>query len=467
MDLTEATLRELIAAGESSMVEFKIRAPRPAELAERICGMANSRTGGMIVIGVEDSSGAIVGVERPNETIDLLLRATRLVRPPVTFGAGGPAAVSIDTATVVVAQIPPSDGPLYQASGVFWQRRGTHTTPMTVEEIHAHLHTSGALAWERALCPHATLEDLDADAIDRYLNLRDERSRSNLRHMPREEMLLRLHCAGRASDGQLRPTNVGMVLFGLDPQLFVPHSEVVCIRYADSLGVGKYLDRKNVSGTITEIIDTAADFLRLNIREGAEIIRFTRIDTPEYPYEALREALVNAVAHRDYSREGETIRLLFYADRVEVHSPGLLPPGVTTADLAAMRAPSRPRNPLLTQFLREIPGYMERIGSGARLMIQEMRQLGLSDPEFVEQHEFVVTFRNGQSPTNVDAAPFTPRQLLALRIIQEKGSISSQEYMDATGVAERTAVRELRDMVDRGVLMTRGKARNTRYYRVS
>jgi predicted HTH transcriptional regulator len=109
----------------------------------------------------------------------------------------------------------------------------------------------------------------------------------------------------------------------------------------------------------------AADFVRLNIREGAEIIRFTRIDLPEYPYEALREALVNAVAHRDYSREGETIRIFFYADRVEVHSPGLLPPGVTVADLAAMRALSRPRNPLLTQFLREIPGYMERIGSGA------------------------------------------------------------------------------------------------------
>ena len=219
--------------------------------------------------------------------------------------------------------------------------------------------------------------------------------------------------------------------------------------------------------TITEIIDKAADFLRLNIREGAEIIRFTRIDIPEYPYEALREALVNAVAHRDYSREGETIRIFFYADRVEVHSPGLLPPGVTVEDLAAMRAPSRPRNPALTQYLREIPGYMERIGSGARLMIQEMRQLGLADPEFVEQHEFVVTFRNGQSPSSADAAPFNARQLLAVRIVQEKGSISTQEYIDASGVPERTALRELRDMVDRGVFTVRGRARHTRYYRAT
>ncbi len=132
-----------------------------------------------------------------------------------------------------------------------------------------------------------------------------------------------------------------------------------------------------------------------------------------------------------------------------------------------MRAPSRPRNPTLTQFLREIPGYMERIGAGARLMIQEMRQLGLADPEFAEQHEFVVTFRNGESPTTADAEPFNARQLLALRIVHDKGSISSQDHVDATGVAERTAVRELRDMVDRGVLVLRGKARNTRYYRAS
>jgi predicted HTH transcriptional regulator len=100
-------------------------------------------------------------------------------------------------------------------------------------------------------------------------------------------------------------------------------------------------------------------------------------------------------------------------------------------------------------------------------MIQEMRQLGLTDPEFVEQHEFVVTFRNGQSPTTAEAVPFNPRQLLALRIVHEKGSISSQEYTDATGATERTALRELRDMVDRGVLVVRGKARNTRYYRPS
>lgn len=183
------------------------------------------------------------------------------------------------------------------------------------------MHSTGTLAWERMVCPNVTLDDLDPELLDAHLNLRDERSRNHLSQMPRDELLVRLHCAAHDTDGQVCPTNAGVLMFGRDPFLLVPQNEVVCIRYGDSLGVGKYQDRKNINGTITEIIYKTADFLRANIREGAEIIRFTRVDIPEYPYEALREALVNAVAHRDYNLEGESTRIFFYADRVEVHSP--------------------------------------------------------------------------------------------------------------------------------------------------
>jgi predicted HTH transcriptional regulator len=131
-----------------------------------------------------------------------------MVRPPVTFGSGGPPVVTIDKAAVIVAEIPSNDGPLYQASGVIWQRRGTETISMTMQEVHAHLHTTSTLVWERTSCAHATLDDLDADVGERYLNLRYERSRSNLAHMARVEMLLKLRCAARDLDSQVRPTTV-------------------------------------------------------------------------------------------------------------------------------------------------------------------------------------------------------------------------------------------------------------------
>jgi ATP-dependent DNA helicase RecG len=237
-------------------------------------------------------------------------------------------------------------------------------------------------------------------------------------------------------------------MFGFDPQLHILQSEVVYVRYKNSLDVGGYVDRKIISGTPIELIDQAQDFLTTHMRVGAESIGFKRVDLPEYPIEALREAIVNAITHRDYSRIGEAIRIFFYADRIEVHSPGLLPPGVALEDLVVMRAPSRPRNPILAQFLRDIPGYVECIGAGIRLMVNEMQLMGLPAPEFVEQHEFVVIFRNGQQRDETTSGPFNPRQIIGLRLIQERGSITSREYCDMTGAPERTSLHELRDMVD-------------------
>jgi ATP-dependent DNA helicase RecG len=251
-------------------------------------------------------------------------------------------------------------------------------------------------------------------------------------------------------------------MFGLDPQLPLPQSEVVCIHFADTLGVRSCIDRKNFLGTLPSLIDQTASFLKQYIRVGATIRGFRREDEPEYPFEALREAVVNAVVHRDYSRDAETVRLFIYPDRVEVRSPGGLMPGVTLDDVVAMRVTSVPRNPVLAGFLRDIPGYMERIGSGIRFMISEMRAMQLPDPEFTEHQDFVVTFRSGRVMD--ENTTLNGRQQVALQIVREKGSISTGEYCMATGTADRTAFRDLQDLVAKGLLVARGKKRGQRYF---
>ena len=265
------------------------------------------------------------------------------------------------------------------------------------------------------------------------------------------------------ASGTAQPTNAGILMFGYDPQLPLPQSEVVCVKFADELGVRTYVDRKNFRGPLPELIDQASSFLRQYIRVGATIRGFRREDEPEYPYEALREAVVNALVHRDYSRIGETVRLFMFSDRVEVRSPGGLMPGITIDDLLAMRVTSISRNPVLAGFLRDIPGYMERIGSGIRFMISEMRALGLPDPEFIEHQDFIVTFQNGQATTTAPAG-LNARQQTALRIVRERGSINNGEYCEATGAAERTGLRDLQDLVAKGLLVARGKTRGQRYF---
>jgi predicted HTH transcriptional regulator len=214
---------------------------------------------------------------------------------------------------------------------------------MSSDEVSAHLHTSGTIRWERGMHPRATLDDIDREQVERYLALRPER-RIDLRYTSWEELLLGMQCAARdPQTDEVRPTNVGLLMFGRDPQWFIPQSEVVCI-------------------------------------------------------------------------------------------------------------------------MRDLPGYMERVGAGIRFMVNEMRNMELPDPDFHEHHEFLVTFRNGESVSSELASTLLPRQLIGLRLIQKRGSITSREYCEATDASERTALRELRDLADRGIIVIRGRTRSARYY---
>lgn len=461
--MDEQTLRQLIEGGESGTVEFKIKAPRPAELAERMCGMANTRTGGVIIFGVADIDQQIVGLKDPNQSIDLALRAARMVKPPISITDTSIRTWRLDSGTIITLTIEPNSGTLYQYNGACLIRRGTHTVPLSVEEINAHLQAYKPGRWESSFAPRATLDDIEIAAVERYLDFRAEHSRERRRYSSPVDLLLGLEAAAHdAQHDTVRPTNAGLLMFGYDPQLQLPQSEVVCIKYTDTLGVRSYIDRKNLRGTLPELIAQASAFLKQYIRVGATIRGFYREDEPEYPYEALREAVVNAIVHRDYSRVGETVRVFMYADRVEVRSPGALLPGITLADLVAMRVQSLPRNPVLAGFLRDIPGYMERIGSGIRFMIQEMRRLELPDPEFTEHQDFVVTFHNGVRLE--DQPGLSERQRIGLRIVREQGSISTPEYCAATGAPERSGLRDLQELVAKRLLVVRGKKRWQRFF---
>jgi ATP-dependent DNA helicase RecG len=202
--------------------------------------------------------------------------------------------------------------------------------------------------------------------------------------------------------------------------------------------------------------------LRQYIRVGATIRGFYREDEPEYPYETLREAVVNAIVHRDDSRSGETVRVFMFPDRVEVRSPGGLPPELTIDDIVALRATSVPRNEILAGFLRDIPGYIERVGSGIRFIVTQMQEMGLPDLEFSNQMDFMVTFRNGQSIE--DQSDLSARQLIGMKIVRERGSISTPEYCAANGATDRIELRDLQDLAAKSLLVSRGKKKGMRFF---
>jgi ATP-dependent DNA helicase RecG len=466
----------LIGGGETNRVELKVAPPRPGELAERMCGMANA-LGGYIIIGVEDGTLKIAGLTDTGAALDTILRAARQVQPSLALTPTEPEIYLIEGKKVVVATIPASLGPVYQASGVFWIRRGSHTIPLSYPEVVELGHERGLISWEQQPAHHATLKDLDLEKIKEHLVQRSSRRQHLQRIESIEEVLMAMGCAVTTSGGELRPTNTGLLFFGYDPQIQIPQSEIVCVLFKDKLGVGGYADRKIFYGPLKELIDQTEEFIEKHIMVGAKIVGWKRIDLPEYPKEALREAVINAVVHRDYSKTGEVIRIFKYTDRLEIRSPGLLLPGITVEQMEKGQVGSKLRNPILGNLLRDVPGYFERIGSGVRFMLEETRSMGMERPQFREMGEFVVTFwRNPElteqpesgkleesNPLLIDESEQFQRQTLAMKYVHENGGITNGEYIKLTGVSDRTALRDLEGLVSQGALRRVGKRRSSRY----
>ena len=537
LDETSFTITMLIKNGESPTLEFKVAPPRPSEMAERICGFANSALGGLMVIGVTDETLEIIGVKSVPASIDNLLQAARLCKPTVPFVPSQPQVMEISGKKLVLAQIPPNTGELYQAGNTFWIRRGTNTVGMEKAELSQFLYARNILNWETETVAATTLADLDIERFQAFLQLRPKRSREAGRLTDVNRLLVSMGFAksktavsseeASLNNAELTPTNAGLLLFGYEPQIFYTQAEVLIMYYSDNLGARRYTDRKILGGTLTEQIDEAENYLKLIIPVAAHTQGFRRIDEPDVSVEALREAVVNAVVHRDYSIGGTAVRIFIYPDRVEVRSPGQLMPGLTIEELQNGGGTSRPRNQLIASTLRDLPGgYMERAGSGISFMFEQMQALGLGKPQLrLQSEEFIVTFErrgllnpnaqmesaittggevkkfSGSSELNQLARKIegeggattvlpqkkmvTKRELptttttttaatlnlaapgvrweAALHFVQTHGSITNKEYRELTGVGETTAIRDLDNLVKQGSLRAMGKGRSRHY----
>lgn len=196
------------------------------------------------------------------------------------------------------------------------------------------------------------------------------------------------------------------------------------------------------------------------------------VDYREYPHEAVREALVNAVVHRDYSRRGQRIRVFMFDDRIEVYSPGTLPPGVSLEKMRRLEPQSVLRNPIIVGVFRDLGSrYIERLGTGIRRMALAMEGHGLPRPHFGEVgSEFRVTLM-GPGERFVEevaarpawAAALSDRQVEAVLYVGEHGRITNREYTQLTGVSYNTAHRDLSDLCKRGLMEQRGRGRGTYY----
>jgi len=402
-------LQEILRNGESSGVEFKRGDADGSNLAKEIAALANLE-GGHILVGVEDD-GTVSGlVLDPQKTEERVMNFCRdLINPAIIpFWE----TIVWDQATdqrVGVISIPANapDKPYKARRGGHWItmiRVGTTSREATRDEEARLYQASGLLRYELRAVAGAVLGDLDLRRLNQYfVSIRDQDAPKLDDEVAWENLLVNVEIM-RRDGGRAVPTIAGMLLFGRTPRRFLPQSGIRAIAYQtperdyataeDALLSGPLLPLLHGNEVQTPgVIDSAMDFSRRHLVAAAGIDdNGRRQDTWSVPLEVIREALVNAVAHRDYSLSLMDIELSIFPDRVEVISPGRLPNGVSVTSMRdGIRAS---RNEIIKETLRDYR-FIDARGLGVpRKLIALMRERNGTEAELIEEEtRFVVRLR--------------------------------------------------------------------------
>ncbi|HEX7180482.1 MAG TPA: RNA-binding domain-containing protein [Thermoanaerobaculia bacterium] len=352
-------LRERIEHWEDLHTEFKQWPVHPDDLAASLVAFANT-DGGRLILGVSEAR-EVIGVEDPDRVArDVDNVAANNCEPPITVvqetlrpdGAG----------TVVVVNVPKGDMRPYRTNrGVFYVRTSSGRRQASREELLRLFQATESLYYDETPLLRLAIQDLDLAAFESFL---EETGQSYL--LGDHERLLENWSL--ISGGH--PTVAGILLFGRKPQQHLPYAQINAARFPGTDSSLDPLDRKDLAGRLLEVIDQAERFLDLHLPVPHEIRGFEPEPKPELPKEAFREAIVNAVAHRDYTIRGP-IRLFILDDRIEIHTPGRPPNGV---DAEAMRAGAHVvRNPWIYARLSDA-GLVTRAGTGIRRIIRLVRE---------------------------------------------------------------------------------------------
>ena len=465
-------LTSYLAAGPSDRVAFVPAKSAPRVLAETLAALANAN-GGVAILGVS-AKGTVQKEIDVNNLRDAATAAGLLTDPPLVL----PSAQVIATGegSVVVVQVPAGLPHIYSLQGMYLTRTAAQNRPLTTPELRRLLLERGDAGYEAQLIANATLADLDEQRVLRYL---DQVAFSATEDIT--QALLARGCVAYAEPvlGEtpvLTPTVAGMLLFGRAPQQFIRSAEIICVRYAGE-AMGDEFVRQDIGGTLVDQIRQAEAFVVSNMRRGMRINGLAREDSGEYLLPVVREAIVNAICHRDYAIRGEGIRLLMFSNRLEVYSPGRLPGHVTLSNLKDERYS---RNEAIVAVLSDM-GYIERLGYGIDRMITAMLENGLPIPRFEETAAgFKVTLEAAAmelQPSSAQAAMpsaslsaafnnafLNERQQQALAFLQANGRITNSDYQALVpDVSAETIRRDLADLVDKNLLLRIGEKRATYY----
>ena len=423
MDLK--ALKKLIAAGESQTLEFK--ESFGDEALETIAAFANTN-GGVLLIGVTDKGG-IKGFQPGKETL-------RVWANKISQSTGlNPAITRVQADSNPVIAITVSESPVkpVACAGRYLKRVDSSNRRMTDDDITRLVLEKVGITWDEIIETRAKPADIDAEKLSVFRALCNEKRRRMIPARDSDKTVLEK--LGLLKNGKL--LRAAMLLFAKEPQRWYPSASLKIGRFRPG---GIIVDDKEVGGTIFEQIDGAMDYFREHLQT-----RFEFKGTPsrdviwEYPLEALREAVTNAVCHRDYLDVSQT-QIRWYDDQILIVNPGSLIPPLTPQSLLKAHV-SKQRNRKIAEMLY-YAGLIEKWGSGTLEIARSCGKAGLPAPKFKEdQGALWITFPHKTEPEKkvLEKVPekVTANQGKILSEAARNPRITNKELADVLGISER------------------------------
>jgi ATP-dependent DNA helicase RecG len=456
-------IQEQIAKGESISTEFKLNVEPFELIAKTVCAFLNTQ-GGTVFCGVGDD-GVLAGQSFSEATASQIheyvagsLSPKALFTVSLDAGDGGDL-LSID--------VPAGQDRPYVCNGGVFVRRGAQTVAADATALRnlVQLKATAADRWERR--PAMGLEDDDIDEQE-VIRLVDESGKNGrFRFEQPEDVTSVLRALGMVSARGF--TQATDVLFASHPALRHPQTRVRVARFDTDKGGANYKENLVLEGPLVLVFEKTLEAIKRNVPIGAEFRagETRRVDRPAYPFDALREGLINAFAHRDYASFSGGVAVTMYPNRIEIWNSGRLPNELKPVDLSRNH-PSLPTNPDIAHVLY-LRGLMERIGRGTQKIIDACREYGLPLPVWEDRPSGVTLILSGPERAAELAATLNIRQLALLKALSAGESIALGEYhrQFAVEVSERQARRDLETLQEIGAVTREGGGSKTRYIRTN
>lgn len=439
------TLENLLIAHEGKTLEFKENTKSSLNIIKSVVAFANT-AGGTIVIGIADKTKEILGVEH------ILLEEERLANiisdsiaplliPDIEI-------VNHKNKELIVIHVPYLVGPYYlKKTGLekgIYIRLGS-TNRLADTETIAYLQRLGRqISFDEMPCVGANTNELDDNDI--LKTLRPILKNIDKKHYKSLGLTVLHH-------NKVYPTYGGILLFGIDRFEWFPDSVIRCVCFSGTTRE-HIIDQKDINNNLIAAVDDCIVFINRHTNMSAKIGAIKREDIPQFPPEAVREVVINAIVHADYAMKGVAIQIAIFSDRIEFTNPGGLPFGQTIE--SAMSGISRMRNRVVGRIFRELK-LIERLGSGLPRIIEIYKnKLGRAPIlEEINNH-----FRATLFEITAPAKPQQKWEIQLLKALSKGKSLSTKQIATLWNVTDRSARLRLKVMLEHGLIKREAESKN-------